>query len=329
MKRLVGSISSAGVAALALTFVADPPLALASEIVNGPAEVTLAVCAQGNTQTDTFIPNCSYSYLTKVAAPAYTYVTSQGAVAWKGRATGGALDFPASGQTWPTLTNLFLGASRTTTPKNITGTVDSSGKVDLTLSYDTVIQVGANQCTVTGTVQLSSQGTEKLGGQAVGKNYDPATGEFAAVSTSYTAHAATGSCLLVNAAYDLSKGMGWYLTGTMTLPAPAVPPVVQQQKQTAKIKVPKRIKAQGKTVLLKKAVVTNAGNKATAKVTWSTIGKAKGTNLKFAAVKYTTSGKVILRTTGKAKRLYVKLSLKAPAVEGYEPYSYTKKWAVK
>ena len=123
--------------------------------------------------------------------------------------------------------------------------------------------------------------------------------------------------------------MGWYLTGTMTLPAPAVPPVVQQHKQTAKIKVPKRIKAQGKTMLLKKAVVTNAAQKATATVTWSTRKKAKGTNLKFAAVNTTQSGKVILRTTGKAKKLYVRLSLKAPATTGYEAYSYSKKWTVR
>ena len=170
-----------------------------------------------------------------------------------------------------------------------------------------------------------AQGTEKLGGQAVGKDYDPATGQFAVVSTSYTAPAATGSCLLVNAAYDLSKGMGWYLTGTMSLPS--APPVIQ--KQTAQVKVPKKVKRTGKTVLLKKAVVTNAGQKATAKVTWSTKKKAGGSNLKLAASKTTKAGKVILRTTGTAKRLYVRLSLKAPAVEGYRAYKYTKKWMVK
>ena len=260
-----------------------------------------------------------------MAAPSYTYLSSQGAVAWKGTVSGGALSLPASGQAWPTLTNLFLGASRTTTPKDITGTLDANGKVELTLSYDTVIQAGANQCTLTGTVALSSQGTEKLGGQAVGKDWDPATGQFAVVSTSYTAPAATGSCLLLNAAYDLSKGMGWYLTGTMTLPSP--PPVIQQQ--TATVKVPKKVKRNGKTVLLKKAVVTNAGQEATAKVTWSTKKKAGGSNLRLAAAKTTKSGKVILRTTGKAKRLYVKLSLKAPAVEGYRAYKYAKKWTVK
>ena len=320
-------IVTATLAAAPLTVVVAPP-ASAAEIGTGPAEVNLAVCAAGDTQTDTFVPNCSYSYLTKVAAPSYTYITSQGAVAWKGTATGGALSFPAAGQTWPTLTNLFLGASRTTTPKAITGTVDTNGKVDLTLSYDTLIKTGSNECTLTGTVALSSQGTEKLGGQAVGKNYDPATGEFAVVSTSYTAPAATGSCLLVNAAYDLSKGMGWYLTGTMSLPSAPTPAPVTQ-KQTATVKVPKKVKRTGKTVLLKKAVVTNANQTATTKVTWSTRKKANGRNLKLASVKTTKAGKVTLKTTGKAKKLYVKLSLKAPAVTGYEAYSYSKTWKVK
>ena len=101
------------------------------------------------------------------------------------------------------------------------------------------------------------------------------------------------------------------------------------QKQTATVKVPKKVKRNGKTVLLKKAVVTNAGQQATAKVTWSTKKKTGGSNLRLAAAKTTTSGKVILRTTGKAKSLYVKLSLKAPAVEGYRAYKYTKKWTVK
>lgn len=76
MKKL---ISAAAVAAAALTFMADPPPIAAAEIGTGPAEVNLAVCAAGDTQTDTFIPNCTYTYLTKVAAPSYTYTTSQGA----------------------------------------------------------------------------------------------------------------------------------------------------------------------------------------------------------------------------------------------------------
>ncbi len=188
-------------------------------------------------------------------------------MSWKsGTLTGNTLSFPAAGQTWPPLTGLYLGASSTTTPRDITGTIDADGRVDLTMQYDVLLKSGVSECTLTGSVALSSQGSEKLGG-ASGSNYNPATGAFSVVSTSYNQPAESGQCLLANAAYDLSQGMGWYLTGTLQLPGAPV-------AQTATVKVPKTIKAKGKTVLLKKAVVTNAGQTATAKVSWST--KTKG-----------------------------------------------------
>ena len=77
-----------------------PPPAGAVDLTDGAAEVALGVCAQGSSQTDTFIPNCSYTYLAKKAAPSYTYLTSQGAVSWKGGSlVGTSLSFPAAGQT--------------------------------------------------------------------------------------------------------------------------------------------------------------------------------------------------------------------------------------
>ena len=82
-------------------------------------------------------------------------------------------------------------------------------------------------------------------------------------------------------------------------------------------------------MLLKKAVVTNAGQKATAKVTWSTKKSAKGSKAKYASVKTSKAGKVTITTTGTAKKLYVKLSLTAPAVPGCMAYTSTKKWTVK
>jgi hypothetical protein len=155
------------------------PPASAVTLTDGPAEVNLGVCAQGSSQTDTFIPNCSYTYLTKRAAPSFTYLTSQGAVSWKdGSLAGTALSFPAAGQTWPALTGLYLNDSSVATAKNITGTVDANGKVDLTLDYDVLLTAGSAQCRLTGSTTLSSQGTETLVG-GVGSNYDPATGRFA------------------------------------------------------------------------------------------------------------------------------------------------------
>ena len=126
----------------------------------------------------------------------------------------------------------------------------------------------------------------------------PGDRAFAVASTTYPAPTTTGSCLLTNAAYDLSKGVGWYLTGTMHLPTAPKP-------QTASPKPPKRIKPKGKTVLLKKTVVTNAGQTATAKVTWSTKKSAMGNKARFASVTTSKAGKVTITTTRKAKKFYV------------------------
>ena len=101
------------------------------------------------------------------------------------------------------------------------------------------------------------------------------------------------------------------------------------QPQTADFKVPKKIKFKGKTVLLKKAVVTNADQTATAKVNWSTKKSAKGTAKKYAKVTKSSKGKVTIKTKGKVKKLYVKLSLKAPATAKYTAYKFTKTWKVK
>ena len=92
--------------------------------------------------------------------------------------------------------------------------------------------------------------------------------------------------------------------------------------QTATVLVPKKIKYKGKTVLLKQAVTTNAGLKATSTVTV----KPKGT--KYATVKTTSAGKVTITTLGK-KKLKVTLQLAAPATGQYTAYSYTKMWTVK
>jgi hypothetical protein len=110
---------------------------------------------------------------------------------------------------------------------------------------------------------------------------------------------------------------------------PPPPPATAPKAQTAKVKVPKKITAKGTTVLLKKAVVTNAGQKAASKVTWSTKKSAKGAKKLYAKVTTTRSGKLAITTTGKAKKLYVKLRLAAPATVDYAPYRFTTKWTVK
>ncbi len=173
----------------------------ALDLTDGGAEVTLNDCAQGSSQSDTYVPGCSYMYLSKVAAPPYTYLSSQGAVSWKGGSmAGSAVSFPAAGRTWPALTGLYLGSSAVATPASLTGTIDAAGKVDLTLAYGVLFTAGSAQYRLTGSAQLSSQGTETLGGGS-GSAYDPATGAFAVVGITSGPPAQTGDCLAVNAAY--------------------------------------------------------------------------------------------------------------------------------
>jgi hypothetical protein len=137
------------------------------------------------------------------------------------------------------------------------------------------------------------------------------------VSTTYAAPNAidvtVAGCLATDVAYDLSQGMGWFLTGTMELPGGNVAPVTPVA-QTATVKLPKKIKPKGKTVLLKKPVVTNAGQQATAKLSWSTKKSAKGKKAKYAKVitKEVDLQAAASRTTGKAKKLYVKLHAEGP-----------------
>lgn len=99
--------------------------------------------------------------------------------------------------------------------------------------------------------------------------------------------------------------------------------------QTAKFTLAKKVKYLGKTVLLKKAVVTNASQTATAKVTWSTKKSAKGHAKKYAKLVKNSKGKLTLYTKGRAKKLYVKLTLKAPATADYTAFKYVKTWKVK
>ena len=128
-----------------------------------------------------------------------------------------------------------------------------------------------------------------------------------------------------------TSGSSYVVFGTPppTPPPSTPPPPVVTAMQTAVVKVPKRLKAKGATVVLKKAVVTNAGQKATSRLTWSTKKSAKGAKKKYATVRTKRSGKVTITTTGKARKLYVKLRLKAPATAGYTAYSYTTTWTVK
>ncbi|MEZ5119903.1 MAG: fibronectin type III domain-containing protein [Candidatus Nanopelagicales bacterium] len=165
-------------------------------------------------------------------------------------------------------------------------------------------------------------------------SWQPPAANGGAAITSYTATAAPGGATCTTGGTSCTiAGMNPGGTYTFTVvatniagdgpPSAASPPVdLSKLAQTAKVKVPKKIKPQGKTVLLKKAVKTNAGKKAKAKV------KVKPKGKKYAKVKITKKGKVTIKTFGK-KKLKVTLKLTAPATAQYNAYSYTKKWKVK
>jgi len=77
MRRSIGLVT---IGAVALILSSAPRHASARALTDGPAEVTIPAPAQGTSQTDTLHPGCSYIRLANKAAPAYTYLTSQGAV---------------------------------------------------------------------------------------------------------------------------------------------------------------------------------------------------------------------------------------------------------
>ena len=168
---------------------------------------------------------------------------------------------------------------------------------------------------------MSSDGVEWLSGAGRGHAYDPQTGQFALASTAYSAVTATGVCGMVTAVgYDLAPGTGWYLTGTLSLP-----PV---QPQTAVASSGEADQGRGQDRAAEEVRGHQCWSDSGAVVTWSTKKSAKGTKAKYATWKTKRSGKVVIITTGAAKRLYVKLALTAPAVHGYTAYQYTKTWRV-
>ena len=325
MKRVVGAIGAVGVATAGMALA--PPAMAEVDPGNGVASVTLTKCPSPVNPSDTFNPACSYVSMSSTGgqlSKPIVNLTAPGEVPWaNGSIADRGLAFPATGQTWKSITKLSTGAELTMNPVDITGSIDSTGVVKLTLPYNILIEGSNQMCTLTGTVELSSSTTDTAG-KATGAKWDPATGAFAAAGTGSAPTQAPGSvCTNVQAnVFDLTKPIGFYFVGTMTLPPPDAP-------QTATVKVAKKVKKSGKTTLMKKAVVTNLGQKATPKVTWSPKKSAKGKKAKYATLKVKKNGKLILKTKGASKKLYVKLTLTAPSKPGYKAFSYTKVWKAK
>lgn len=276
--------------------------------------------------SEALLPSCSYVALPKEGGGAYyAYLTSGGDITMTGSLTAGKLSLPASGQDWPGLAVAGGLASVQVKKSDITGTVDASGAVVLSVPYEATISAGVlGSCSVKGTATMSSAGTDPIGG-GQGSAHDPTSNSFAVAGASTSAPVLSGSLCELAADYiDPVRGFGWYLNGSLAPTATTSAP----RAQTASVEVPARIKRKGRTVLLKRPVVTSADQRAAATVTWGTKRSAKGGNRKQARVT-SKAGKVAIRTTGKAKRLFVRLTLRAPATQGYRAYSWTRVWVVR
>ena len=165
-------------------------------------------------------------------------------------------------------------------------------------------------------------------------SWSPPSTDGGAAITKYTVTGTPGGATCTTSGTSctvpgLTNGQSYTFTVVATnaagdsAPSAASAPVTPtSDAQTATVKTVKKIKSKGKTVLLKKAVTTNAGQKAKVKVTVKPKGK------KYAKVTISKKGKVTIKTTGK-KKLKVTMKLTASATPTFSAYSFTKKWTVK
>ena len=154
--------------------------------------------------------------------------------------------------------------------------------MELTVPYNVTLSVGVlGSCTVTGTANASSAATDSIGVRRGGRMI-PA--RKASLWPARRRRRCKAHCDLADEYLDLSRGSGGIWTGRWR----SHPDVVPVVKQTASVKPPARIKRKGRTVLLKRPVVTNAKQRAKVSVRWGTKLSAKGSKRKFARV--TTKG---------------------------------------
>lgn len=313
------SLLAAGlVAGVAGPVAADPVPA------DGTATVTLTACPQAPGFGEAVTPGCSYIAIPKTGGGAFfAHLTSSGAITMNGTMKSGTFIFPGAKQTWPGVSvsggNVTVKIART----DVSGKVTADGRVTMTVPYNATISAFGLNCTVKGSAALSSSSTDVNGG-GTGRNLDSASGAFAVAGTSSPPSTSGALCALAADTLDLSRGIGWFFDGTLTT-QPGVPSLLPQ---SAAAELPDRVKRKGRTVLVGGPLVTNAGQQVSARVGWGKTKSAKGSKKSYARVS-TKGGKVVLRTTGKARKLHVRLTLQAPATPGYEAFRLTRVWKVR
>ena len=306
--------------ALAAGLLAVPPANASDQPTEGAATITLPACAADTPVGETLVADCSYVALPKKGGGAYyAYLTSGGEIRMVGSLSGGGLTLPASGQSWPGL-SFASGLARVQVKRaDINGSIDPAGTVTLTVPISATIDAGVfGSCTITGSAPLSSAGSDAIGGgQGSGLN-----GNTFAVAGTAAAPTLTGKlCARADEFLDLTRGIGWYWRGTLSITASGA------RAQTASVKLPERIRQKGRTTLLKRPVVTNAGQTASVRVSWGT-SRAKMGKKRSQARVTAKSGRVVIRTTGKSKKLFVRISLRAPGVQGFKAFSQSRLWRV-
>jgi hypothetical protein len=159
----------------------------------------------------------------------------------------------------------------------------------------------------------------------------PADGGSAITGYTVTASPGGASCTTGSTTCTvagLSPGATYTMAVTATNamgtgPAGVSSPVsLAKVNQTAQVSVPKRIKPKGKTTLLKRTVVTSAGQTAKAVV------KVRPKGTKYAKVTRSSKGKVVIATKG-VRNLRVQLTVSAPATAQANAYLFSKRWTVK
>lgn len=290
---------------------------------DGALNVAFSACPQAPAFSEAVTPGCSYVAIPKAGGGAYfAHLTSAGPITLNGTLKSGSFVLPAADQNWPGVAppsgNVSVEIART----DIVGKVAADGAVTMTIPYQATISAFGLKCTVQGSAALSSSGTDSNGG-GTGRGYDAASGTFAVAGTSAPPATSGTLCALADDVVDLSRGIGWYFDGTLSA-GPGVPSLLPQSVDA---KLPKRVKRKGRTVLVSSPLVTNAGQKVSAKVTWGVRKSAGGSKKSYARLS-TKGGKVVLRTTGKARKLYVRIALTSPAAPGYEAFRLTRSWKV-
>jgi hypothetical protein len=291
---------------------------------DGAATVVLNACPQAPGFGDVVTPGCSYIAIPKSGGGAFfAHLTSAGEITMNGTMQSGTFIFPGAKQTWPGISVPGGTVTVTIAKTDVSGTVAADGRVTMAVPYNATISAFGLNCTVKGSAALSSSNTDTNGG-GTGKNRDAASGAFAVAGTSAPPATSGALCALAGDTLDLTRGIGWYFDGTLSS-RPGVPSLLPQ---SAEAKLPSRIKRKGRTVLVSAPLVTNAGQEVSARVTWGTTKAAKGSKKSYARLSR-KNGKVVLRTTGKARTLHVRLTLQAPASPGYEAYRTTRAWKVR